>query len=85
MYTNAFFQDVGVSSSPYLAAILVGLIRLVGALCGALLIARSYPRRGLLLLSAGLMAMAMFALAANVRCLQCISTAQQGYEMEFEW
>ena len=59
------FQDLEVASDPYVAAILVGLIRLIGAFFGTLLL-KKFKRKVLMITSAILMAVMLGALAATV-------------------
>ena len=58
-------QDLEVSSNPYIAAILIGLIRLIGAFLGTLLL-KKYPRKVLMMSSAALMAVCLGLLAATI-------------------
>ena len=59
------FQDLEVASDPYVAAILVGLIRLIGAFFGTLLL-KKFKRKVLMVTSAFLMALMLGALATTV-------------------
>ena len=58
-------QDLEVASDPYIAAILVGLIRLIGSFLGTLLL-KKFKRKVLMMSSAILMALMLAALAATV-------------------
>ena len=58
-------QDLEVASDPYVAAILVGLIRLIGAFFGTLLL-KKFKRKVLMVTSAFLMALMLGALATTV-------------------
>ena len=59
------FQDLDVSSNPYIAAILIGLIRLIGAFLGTLLL-KKFPRKVLMMSSAALMAGCLGLLAGTI-------------------
>eukprot|EP00095_Tigriopus_kingsejongensis_P012514 maker-scaffold455_size166772-snap-gene-0.29 protein:Tk12514 transcript:maker-scaffold455_size166772-snap-gene-0.29-mRNA-1 annotation:"hypothetical protein BRAFLDRAFT_82927" len=70
-YAVSIFQDIGVASDPYLAAIFTGCIRLVGTLVGTVL-AKHYSGKWLMVTSALLMALAMFLLGWNVLCIEAL-------------
>lgn len=76
-YAVNVFQDlIGDSQSgdPYVASIFTGLIRLVGALIGAVLV-KKVPRKTLMVASALIMAVAMFALGFNILYIEQIKTS----------
>ena len=64
-YKEFSFQDLDVSSNPYIAAILIGLIRLIGAFLGTLLL-KKFPRKVLMMSSAALMAGCLGLLAGTI-------------------
>ncbi|XP_023335245.1 facilitated trehalose transporter Tret1 isoform X2 [Eurytemora carolleeae] len=64
-YAVSLFKDIGVSSNPYLPAILTGVIRLVGTVIGTYLL-KFYGRKPLMIFSSLLMAFFMGTLAATV-------------------
>jgi hypothetical protein len=58
------YQDAGVATNPYFAAILTGLIRQIGTFLGAVLLSR-FPRKLLMVFSALAMAVSMLALGIS--------------------
>ena len=56
-----FDQDAGIAASPYIAAIITGLIRLIGSVIGAMML-RKFNRTMLMVVSAGGMALSISAL-----------------------
>ena len=64
-YAVTLFKDIGVSTNPYIPAILTGFIRLLGTLIGTALIKR-YGRKPLMTISAILMGVFMASLAVTV-------------------
>ena len=70
MHHLLYFQDAGVSSNPYVAAILTGIIRQFGTLVGALLLSRF--RRKLIMVSSALV-MTLSMVALGDQCCDVIS------------
>lgn len=64
-YAVGLFKDIGVSANPYLAAIIVGSIRLIGSLIGTILL-KKFGRKPLMIVSALLMCVFMASLAICV-------------------
>ena len=64
-YAVSLFKDIGVSTNPYVPAIITGAIRLLGTVLGTALIKR-FGRKPLMTLSALLMGFFMASLAVTV-------------------
>ena len=64
-YAVNVFQDAGVTSNSYIAAIFVGFLRLIGSLGGTLLL-QKVPRRKLLIISGICMGISMTGLSASL-------------------
>ena len=64
-YAVNVFQELGVASNPYVGAILVGLVRIIGTLLGTFLL-KKFKRTFLMTCSAFAMAFALTALALTV-------------------
>jgi len=60
---NYFLQikDAGVNVSPYIAIIILGFVRQIGSLLGAILL-NKFPRKQIMIISAIIMGIALLAL-----------------------